>query len=105
MRTGVGIKNKVLEAWACGRPVVMTRLATNGLTLPPGHEGLVQDGARQIAEAVIRLLQDPARRRLGAAARAHVAALIDQENKLMKAQIDNLTYKAQLKALQDAGVQ
>ena len=73
MRRGVGIKNKVLEAWACGRPVVMTRLATNGLTLPPGHDGLVQDGARPIADGVIRLLQDPARRRLGAAARTHVA--------------------------------
>ncbi len=34
MRSGVGIKNKVLEAWACARPVVMTRLATNGLIVP-----------------------------------------------------------------------
>ncbi len=59
MRTGVGIKNKVLEAWACARPVVMTRRATNGLALPPGHAGLVQDGA--------------ARRRLGWAARAMAA--------------------------------
>jgi len=44
MRAGVGLKNKVLEAWACARPVVLTPLAMNGLTLPPGHAGLVQAG-------------------------------------------------------------
>jgi len=72
MRIGVGIKNKVLEAWACARPVVMTELATNGLTLPPGHEGLVGRGADGLARAVVELLQDEAkRRRLGEAASAH----------------------------------
>ncbi len=74
MRTGVGIKNKVLEAWACARPVVMTRRATNGLVLPPGHAGLVQDGAAGFAEAAAGLLRDGAgRRRLGRAARAMAA--------------------------------
>ena len=34
MRSGVGIKNKVLEAWACGRPVVLSGPATNGLAVP-----------------------------------------------------------------------
>jgi glycosyltransferase involved in cell wall biosynthesis len=74
MRTGVGIKNKVLEAWACGRPVVMTPLATNGLVLPPGHAGLVSAGAAGLAAAAVALLRDEAgRRRLGLAAREHVA--------------------------------
>ncbi len=74
MRTGVGIKNKVLEAWACARPVVLTRRATNGLALPPGHAGLVQDGAAGMAEAAAALLRDGAlRRRLGRAARATAA--------------------------------
>ncbi len=74
MRTGTGIKNKVLEAWACARPVVMTGRATNGLVLPPGHAGLVQDTAAGLAETAAGLLQDGnARRRLGRAARAVAA--------------------------------
>lgn len=74
MRTGVGLKNKVLEAWASARPVVLTPLAMNGLVLPPGHAGLVQTGAAGLAETVVALLQDSvARRRLGAAAQTMVA--------------------------------
>jgi len=74
MRTGVGLKNKVLEAWACARPVVLTRRALNGLVLPPGHAGLAQDKAAGMAEAAASLLRDgAARQRLGTAARAMVA--------------------------------
>ena len=74
MRTGVGIKNKVLEAWACARPVVLTRRAAEGLALPPGHADLVQDTAAGIADAAAWLLRDEAaRRQLGRAARATAA--------------------------------
>jgi glycosyltransferase involved in cell wall biosynthesis len=74
MRAGVGLKNKVLEAWACARPVVLTPLAMNGLTLPPGHAGLVQAGAAGIADGVAMLLGDgAARKELGRTARAMVA--------------------------------
>ncbi len=80
MRAGSGIKNKVLEAWASTRPVVMSRVAANGLTLPPGHESLVRDGAAALAGAAVALLRDPARAStLGAAARAHVAASFSWE--------------------------
>ncbi len=91
MRTGVGIKNKVLEAWACGRPVVMTGRATNGLVLPPGHARLVQEGAPALAAQIVALLQDAdARRALGNAARAHAArcswaAAADQLDELLLA--------------------
>lgn len=75
MRIGVGIKNKVLEAWACARPVVMTPLATNGLVLPAGHDAFVRRDAVAIAEAVVTLLRDRAMRRAaGEAARALVQA-------------------------------
>jgi glycosyltransferase involved in cell wall biosynthesis len=87
MRSGVGIKNKVLEAWACARPVVLTRLATNGLIVPPDHASLVCDSADALAAAVIRLFNDAdGRRRLGQSARetmqrhftwANAAARID----------------------------
>ena len=74
MRTGVGLKNKVLEAWACARPVVLTPLAMNGLALPPGHAGLVQATAAGMADAIVALLRDDAaRQRLGDAACAMVA--------------------------------
>jgi polysaccharide biosynthesis protein PslH len=75
MRSGVGIKNKVLEAWACGRPVVLTPLATNGLQLPEGHRALVHTSADGLAASVIALLTDPAARRaLGRSALASVRA-------------------------------
>ncbi len=70
MRIGVGIKNKVLEAWACARPVVLTPLATNGLVLPPGHDAFVRRDAAGLADAVVTLLRDrDARRSAGASAR------------------------------------
>jgi glycosyltransferase involved in cell wall biosynthesis len=73
MRSGVGIKNKVLEAWACARPVVMSRLATNGLVIPPDHARLVSADPQVMAAAVVALFEDAAERhRLGATARANV---------------------------------
>ena len=61
MRRGSGVKNKVLEAWAAGRAVVMTPRAVNGLALPPGHEGLVAEGATALADAIVSLLHAPGR--------------------------------------------
>lgn len=70
MRTGTGIKNKVLEAWACGTPAILSTLATNGLAIPPGSEGLVVDGTRDSAAAIVDLLRDaPRRERAGREAR------------------------------------
>jgi glycosyltransferase involved in cell wall biosynthesis len=66
MRSGGGIKNKVLEAWSCERPVVMSTLATNGLTLDADAQNLVTDEPEGFAKCVIHLLNDPVeRRRLG----------------------------------------
>ena len=73
MRSGVGIKNKVLEAWACARPVVMSELATNGLIVPPDHASLVCRGADAMADAVLRLFSSAREReRLGQCARENV---------------------------------
>ena len=75
MRSGVGIKNKVLEAWACARPVVLSRLATNGLIVPADHVALVGKTADAMAASVLALFEDAARRRrLGQSARANVQA-------------------------------
>ena len=73
MRSGVGIKNKVLEAWACARPVVMSQLATNGLVVPADHASLVSAKAYAMADAVVRLFADAdERHRLGHSARENV---------------------------------
>ena len=70
MTNGTGIKNKVLEAMAAGRPVVATPLALNGIGQGTGV--LVAEGAAGLAEATVRVLRDPAlRARLGAEAREH----------------------------------
>jgi glycosyltransferase involved in cell wall biosynthesis len=69
MRTGAGIKNKVLEAWAVGAPVVMSTFAAEGFSLDPATQGLVTEEPRRMAEILVRLLLDPdERRRLGASA-------------------------------------
>jgi glycosyltransferase involved in cell wall biosynthesis len=78
MRRGAGIKNKILEAWAAGKPVVLTALADNGLELDGELATLVVRGAERLADRVVELLRsDEARRRLGAAARSHVLARYD----------------------------
>lgn len=73
MVSGTGIKNKVLEAMAAGRPVVATSLALDGIGEGPGV--VAADGAEALAEAAADLLADPgAAAALGAAGRARVVA-------------------------------
>jgi glycosyltransferase involved in cell wall biosynthesis len=73
MRTGTGIKNKLLEAAALGLPIVATPGAVGDLELRDGEQLLVRDGPEAIADAILELLGSPARReQLGKAARAAV---------------------------------
>lgn len=73
MRSGVGVKNKILEAWASSVPVVLTPLAVNGLTIPYGHDRLIRSTASDLAQAVIGMFRDSGEaQRLGASARQHV---------------------------------
>jgi glycosyltransferase involved in cell wall biosynthesis len=61
MRTGAGIKNKILEAWSAGTPVAMTPIATNGLGQAPPQLLLTADGAA-LADLLTDLLRDATRR-------------------------------------------
>lgn len=73
MKTGSGIKNKVLEAWACGIPVIMTSIAAHGLDLYPGAERGVADEPGRMADRIIELMRDHSRMTTdGIAARRHV---------------------------------
>jgi len=68
MRRGAGIKNKILQAWAMGRPVVTTPEGCGGLRIAPDENIVVARGPRKFADAVIAMLRDPERRdRIGRA--------------------------------------
>lgn len=75
---GGGMRIKVLEAMALGKPVVATTLGAGGVA----HDGavVIADDVASFADAVVRLLRDPAAAAaLGDAARAVVATRYDSD--------------------------
>ena len=76
--SGGGMRVKALEALAAGKALVTTPLGAAGLGIVPGVHALVEERPEDLADAVVSLLADPARRReLGAAARIHAAERFD----------------------------
>ena len=55
---GAGIQNKVLEAMACGTPVVSTPKAVSAINVNHGKEILLGDAPETFAESVLKLLND-----------------------------------------------
>jgi glycosyltransferase involved in cell wall biosynthesis len=73
MRSGAGIKNKILQAWSMALPVVTTTIATGGLEVADGNNLLVEDDPVLFAERVVALLNDPdLAARIGQAGRATI---------------------------------
>jgi len=80
IRFGNGMRGKVLEALAIGRPLVTTTIGAEGLGAVDGTHLLVADGAAAYAAAIERLLDDSAlAARIGAAGRALVQARFDYD--------------------------
>ena len=73
LRVGSGTRIKAFEAMALGRPVVSTRVGTEGLDITPGEHFLEEDTPDGFAAAVLALLDDPARAQaMAQAARARL---------------------------------
>lgn len=70
---GAGIQNKVLEAMACGAPVIASPRAVAALSIRTGQEILVESDPSAFASKVIELLDHPDRaREIGEAGRKYV---------------------------------
>ena len=68
-----GTQNKILESMAAGVPVVTSGIAAGGVDALPEKHLLVADTPEQVAEAVLRIVDNPAdRSRLAAAGRARM---------------------------------
>ncbi|MCK4245210.1 MAG: glycosyltransferase, partial [Candidatus Omnitrophica bacterium] len=82
LKSGAGIKNKILEAWAAGLPIAATSLGCAGVEISPGEDILIADDIHSFAKAVVRLLQDEnLRKRLVQKGRKKVVEKYDWESK------------------------
>ncbi len=73
IRTGAGLRGKILEAWAAGKAVVSTSVAAEGFNARPGEHLLVADDPQTFARHVLAVLRDEKlRERLGTSGRVLV---------------------------------
>ncbi len=80
MRVAGGLLQKVVDALAAGVPVVATTVSNHGLGATPGEHLLLADEPAAFAEAVVRLLNEPAEReRLARAGQQFIHARYDLE--------------------------
>src|SRR5207302_3407106 len=59
---GGGTRLKILDAAACGKPIVSTPMGAEGLDFMDGRDLVLADSASGFAQAVVGLLSDPRRR-------------------------------------------
>jgi sugar transferase (PEP-CTERM/EpsH1 system associated) len=70
---GAGIQIKVLEAMACGTPVIATSQAVSALSIRPDRDALIADEPGKFAQSVLDLLKNPNRQQeVGQAGRQYV---------------------------------
>ena len=83
LRVARGIQNKVLEAMAMGRPVIVSSQALEGIDAVAGVDLLLADDAPAFVAAVQAQLTNPDRA-VGAAARANVQRQYSWPSKLAR---------------------
>lgn len=72
---GAGIQNKVLEAMACGTPVITTPQGAAALDAAAGRDLILAGDPRSFANAILELLRRPERRKeVGESGRSYVEA-------------------------------
>lgn len=75
LRYGAGTKRKLIEALMAGCPTVSTSIGAEGLSLHSNEHLLIADTPDDFADAITRLLREPAlAERLSAAGHARIAA-------------------------------
>ncbi len=73
LRMGRGVQNKVLEAMAASKPVVLSSRAATGIHAVDGEHYVVADDSRKMTYDLVSLLNDPSRRAaIGRSAKRHV---------------------------------
>lgn len=78
VRSGGGMRVRILEGLARGLPMVTTTVGLEGIQARAGKEVLVADSAKEFAQAVVNLIHDrKLRRRLSKASRALAVAHYD----------------------------
>lgn len=86
LRIARGLQNKVLEAMACGKPVVTTKNASNGIMCENNKNIVIADDENAFAKAVIQLLSNSeSRKALGTMANENI-----RENYLWDVQLSKL---------------
>ncbi len=56
---GSGVRVKVIEGMALGKPIVATTIAVEGIGISNGNNAVITDSAIQFADAIVYLLQHP----------------------------------------------
>jgi glycosyltransferase involved in cell wall biosynthesis len=84
---GTGTRLKILEYMACGKPVVATNKAVEGLEgVSDGENIIIRDDAKDFSQAIVDLLSDESeRKKIGRAARELVKERYNWENIAKKA--------------------
>jgi glycosyltransferase involved in cell wall biosynthesis len=84
---GTGTRLKILEYMACGKPVVATNKAVEGLEgVSDGENMIIRDDAKDFSQAIVDLLSDESeRKKIGRAARELVKERYNWENIAKKA--------------------
>lgn len=74
--TGSGMRVKILEAMACGCPVISTRLGMNGIGVTDGEHYLAAHTAEEFSAAASRCIEE----------KALVRSMVEKSRRLMKEQ-------------------